>query len=154
MDSKEIEMGDTPELEQLKIQVSALEQSSIGGKAPGDIALASTGGLSLGLQYAELLHEFRLQVTLHELLTRQYEVARIEEVKTPSGIQVLGSAIVPTSKIKPQRSLIVLLSTFPAGFLGVLAAFIREYVEHMSGEDRQRWKAIKGSLGLRRSAGV
>jgi uncharacterized protein involved in exopolysaccharide biosynthesis len=67
---------------------------------------------------------------------------------------VLGSAIVPAKKSKPQRSLIVLLSTFVAGFLGVLAAFMREYGEHMSGEDRQRWQAIKGSLGLRSSAGV
>jgi uncharacterized protein involved in exopolysaccharide biosynthesis len=154
LDSKEIELGGSPELEQLKTQVNALEQSSIGGKVSGDIALASTGGPGLGLQYAELLQDFRMQVTLLELLTRQYEVARIEEVKTPLGIQVLGSAIVPAKKIKPQRSLIVLLSTFAAGFLGVLAAFIREYGERMCEEDRQRWQAIKSSLGLRRSAGV
>lgn len=133
---------------QLKNQINVLEHSSVGAKVPGDVHLVAFAGPGLGLQYARLLRDFRLQVTLFELLTRQYEVARIEELKKAPRIQVLRKAFPPPTKSKPKRSMIVLLSTLVALFFAVLAAFVREYGHHMCDEDRQRWEAIKNTLRL------
>ncbi|OEU61252.1 MAG: hypothetical protein BA870_05500 [Desulfuromonadales bacterium C00003094] len=136
--------------EQLKAQISALEQPPVGGKIPGDVTLVTSIGPGLGLQYAGLLRSFRMQVTLFELLSRQYEVARIEEVKNPQRIQVLQTAYPPATKSRPKRSLIVLLATFCSGFLAIFAAFFREYITSMSNEDRETWQQIKAYLRFSR----
>jgi uncharacterized protein involved in exopolysaccharide biosynthesis len=56
---------------------------------------------------------------LYELLAKQYEVARLDEAKESSIIQVLDPAVEPEKKFKPKRALIVLI-TFALGLLGTL----------------------------------
>jgi uncharacterized protein involved in exopolysaccharide biosynthesis len=129
--------------------VSALELSPVGEKVLGDVALVTASGPVLGVQYAGLLRDFRMQVALFELLTWQYEVARIKEVRAPVGIQVLEPAFPPAKKSKPKRGLMVMLFTLAAGIFAVLAAFFHEYGNRMCDRDRQRWDAIKDSLRLR-----
>ncbi|MFQ5598847.1 MAG: GNVR domain-containing protein, partial [Nitrospiria bacterium] len=62
----------------------------------------------------------------------QYEMARIQEAKDTPTVQVLDAAKVPEKRIKPKRTLIVLLSTFTAGFFGVFLVFFLEYIEKAS----------------------
>ena len=66
---------------------------------------------------------------LFELLTREYELARIEEAKDlglPT-IQILDRAVVPEMKSKPKRGRMVMLSGIVALFIAIFAAFAREY---------------------------
>jgi tyrosine-protein kinase Etk/Wzc len=144
---KEIEVAGREDFQEFEAQVAALEQSPLMKKVPADVALAASGrGEGLGIEYARLLAEFRMKTTLLELLTLQYEAAGIKEVRTrPSseGGELLG---ISTSSDAPRKGLIIFLSTFLGCFLGVIAAYIREYAGRMSHEDRQRWEAIKDSL--------
>ncbi len=135
---------------QLKEQLRRMESSPEGQKVSGDIFIATSQVPELGLQYARLMRDFKVQETLYELLTKQYEIAKINEAKNTSTLQVLDEAFVPDRKSKPKRSLMVLLATFAVGFLAVLAAFVKEFGARMEGEDRQRWEEIKSSLRLRR----
>ncbi len=64
---------------------------------------------------------------------------------------VLDEAVVPTEKSKPNRSLIVVLSTGIAFLIGIFLAFIWEYVEKMPEEDRARWREMKNLAWRRRS---
>lgn len=72
----------------------------------------------LGLTYADLYRQTKIQETVYELLTQQYEMAKVEEAKEIPSVKVLDPALVPTKKTFPPRTLIVLLGTL----LGVVFA--------------------------------
>jgi len=84
---------------------------------------------ALALQYARLLREAKIQETLYELLSQQYELARIQEARDTPTVQILDWASVPTKKIKPRRRLIVGGSTIIALFLSSFLALFLEYVQ-------------------------
>jgi uncharacterized protein involved in exopolysaccharide biosynthesis len=135
---------------QLKDQLAKLERKPEGQNIPDDIFLATSAVPELGMKYARLLREFKIQETLFELLTKQYEMAKIQEAKNTSTLQVLDDAVPADKKSKPRRSLIVLVATFVVGFFAVIWAFMREYGQRMPDEDRKMWKEIKSELSLRR----
>ena len=63
----------------------------------------------LGVTYADLFRQTKIQETVYELLTQQYEMAKVEEAKEIPTVKVLDAAIVPTKKTFPPRAVIVLL---------------------------------------------
>jgi len=122
-----------------------------GGGRSNDLMLSAGSMPSLGLEYVRLMREVKTQEAIFEQLTKQYEVAKLGEAKDSSSIQVLDEAVVPQQKSKPKRSLIVILSTVTAFFLGIFIVFIQEYTQKMSDDDRNRWNEIKESLSLSRA---
>jgi uncharacterized protein involved in exopolysaccharide biosynthesis len=137
-------------ISQIREQIRRLEQTPGGKQVSGDSYFVTSEIPELGLQLARLMRDYKVQETLFELLTTQYEMAKINEAKNTSTLQVLDEAVPPDRKSKPKRALIVLLATFAVGFVSVLAAFVREFGRNMSDEDRQRWEQIKVGLRLRR----
>ena len=63
----------------------------------------------LGVTYADLYRQTKIQETVYELLTEQYELAKVEEAKEIPTVKVLDAAIVPTKKTFPPRTVIVIL---------------------------------------------
>ena len=61
----------------------------------------------LGVTYADLFRQTKIQETVYELLTQQYEMAKVEEAKEIPTVKVLDAAIVPTKKTFPPRTVIV-----------------------------------------------
>jgi len=74
-----------------------------------------------------LSREARIQEMLFELLTREYELARIEEAKSMPTIQVLDRAIVPELRLPRGTVKKTLLAGVVSFMLAVFAAFVREY---------------------------
>lgn len=72
----------------------------------------------LGVTYADLYRQTKIQETVYELLTRQYELAKVQEAKEIPTVRVLDPAMVPTKKSSPSRTAIVVLGTM----LGVVFA--------------------------------
>jgi capsule polysaccharide export protein KpsE/RkpR len=75
----------------------------------------------LAVPYAKLYREVQVQETVYELLTRQYEVARIQEAKDVPVISVIDAPGIPEKKSFPPRTLIVLLAPFTSV---IAAAFL------------------------------
>jgi uncharacterized protein involved in exopolysaccharide biosynthesis len=65
----------------------------------------------LGVTYADLYRQTKIQETVYELLTQQYEQAKVQEAKEIPTVKVLDPAIVPTKKSFPPRTLIVGIGT-------------------------------------------
>jgi capsule polysaccharide export protein KpsE/RkpR len=65
----------------------------------------------LAVPYANLYREVRVQETVYELLTQQYEMARIQEAKDVPVVSVIDSPGVPEKKSFPPRLLLALLLT-------------------------------------------
>lgn len=117
-------------LTSLRAQLVKAERNGVQGR--GDI-MVPTGKLpETGLEYIRKMRDLKYQETLFELLSKQFEIAKIDEAKEAALIQVVDKALVPEQKSKPKRSLIVILATLMAFFIGVLLAFVREASERAS----------------------
>ena len=68
----------------------------------------------LGVSYADLYRRVRVQETLYELLTQQYEMARIEEAKDLPAITVIDAPGIAEKKSFPPRLWVTLGLTFLA----------------------------------------
>lgn len=108
------------ELSSLRNELDKLEN---GRQAPA--GGASQDGKD-GLENIKVLRDVKYYQMLYELLAKQYEVARLDEAKDPSIVQVLDRAVEPERKFKPKRALMVLVSLFLAFFAAVAWAYIRE----------------------------
>ncbi len=106
----------------LRAQLAKLEANSAGS----DIKVPTGKLPETGLEFLRKTREFKYQETLFELLSKQFEIAKIDEAKDASLIQVVDKALMPEKKSKPKRALIVILATMMAFFIGILLAFFKE----------------------------
>ena len=84
-----------------------------------------------------LSREAKMQEMLFELLTREYEIAKIEEAKSMPTLQILDRAITPEKKSKPKRGQMVKFSGIIALFISIFAAFVREYFSKVNMQQRR-----------------
>lgn len=128
----------------LKSQIIKFETSKTNRVVPGIDTVPA-----LGQQYFRLMRDFKTKEALFELLTKQYEMAALDEAKDVAGLQVIQYARVPDRKIKPKRKLLILLSTFAAAFICTIYVFIREKVLHMPDEQKERLHKILTKFTLK-----
>jgi uncharacterized protein involved in exopolysaccharide biosynthesis len=76
----------------------------------------------LAVPYADLYRRVKVQETVFELLTQQYEMARIQEAKDTPVVSVIDSPGIPEKKSFPPRLILTLLLTFLS--VAVTAALI------------------------------
>jgi uncharacterized protein involved in exopolysaccharide biosynthesis len=74
-----------------------------------------------------LSRDAKIKEMLFELLTREYEIAKIEEAKSMPTIQVLDEAIVPEARIPRGTIKNTVLAWVVSLTLAIFAAFAREY---------------------------
>jgi uncharacterized protein involved in exopolysaccharide biosynthesis len=77
----------------------------------------------LGVKYADYFRRAKVQETVFELLTEQYELAKVEEAKETPSIKVLDIAQVPEKKSYPPRLMIMVAGTLAVFTLCVLWIF-------------------------------
>jgi len=73
----------------------------------------------LDVRYLDLYRREKIQESLFEVLTKQYELARVEEARDVPAVKVLDQPEVPERKSSPSRTLIVALGTLLALICGV-----------------------------------
>ncbi|WP_373965024.1 Wzz/FepE/Etk N-terminal domain-containing protein [Massilia sp. LC238] len=113
------------ELRSLRAELSRLENGRAGTGSAGPSG-GTAGGTPVGLENIKVLRDVKYYQMLYELLAKQYEVARLDEAKDPSIIQVLDPAIEPEKKVKPKRAMLVLMCAFFAFFAALVGAFLLE----------------------------
>lgn len=121
---------ENPDLVRAKNELTALRSqltqalTGQGDSIPTDIALRKLPGA--GAEYIGKLREVKYREALLEMMTKQYELARVDEAKDSSLVQVLDPAVPPELRSFPRRSRIVIAGTFFALFVACLLAFIFE----------------------------
>lgn len=111
------------ELKGLRQQLQKIETGTNAGN--GDISVSTSKAPELSLEYIRKMRDVKYYETMFELLAKQFEIAKIEEAKDSSIIQVLDSAIIPDRKSKPNRAMLVLAAALISGFLTLLYIFLR-----------------------------
>jgi capsule polysaccharide export protein KpsE/RkpR len=84
----------------------------------------------LGVRWADLYRQTKIQEKVYELLTQQYELAKIQEAKEIPVVKILDAPIVPEKKSFPPRLLIMVMGALAtlvaAGFLIIGSQVWRE----------------------------
>jgi capsule polysaccharide export protein KpsE/RkpR len=82
-------------------------------KAGGGLPYPTIRSLPLlGAKYADYYRHAKIQETVYELLTEQYELAKVQEAKETPSVKVLDPARIPEKKAFPPRLAIMFLGTF------------------------------------------
>jgi uncharacterized protein involved in exopolysaccharide biosynthesis len=89
----------------------------------------------LGVTYADLYQQTKIQATVFELLTQQYELAKVQEAKEIPSVKVLDAAVVPTKKSFPPRFLLSAAGTIVALICGCLWLFANRRWNSMDSQD-------------------
>lgn len=120
------------ELAALNAQLSKLQDSQR-RLQPGDTQIPAGRLPQDALDYGRKLRDVKYHETLLNLLSRQYEAARIDEAKSAPLIQVVDRATPPDKRSGPPRALIIAGAGF-AGFVLACLWSLSGYVLRRVGE--------------------
>ena len=76
----------------------------------------------LGVPFADLYRKLKIEETVYETLTKEYELAKVEEAKETPTVKILDPPEVPQRKSYPPRLLLMILGTFLAAGLAMFWA--------------------------------
>jgi capsule polysaccharide export protein KpsE/RkpR len=163
-------------LKETQARIASLQRDlaqMTGSSAPLPVARFDAGGASptsddkgtlypplrqlprLAVPYADLYRRVKVQETVFELLTQQYEIARIEEAKDTPVIGIIDSPGIPEKKSFPPRLILTLLLTFLSVATTAALILMREGWSKLSPYDprktlatevipviRRRWRSL------------
>jgi tyrosine-protein kinase Etk/Wzc len=128
------------ELVALRSQLS-LSERSVAPQAAGDT------------DYIARFRDFKYYETLFELFAKQYELAKIDEAREGSLIQVVDVALVPERKSKPKKAQIAVLTTLACGTVLLLFVSIRQYFRNARLKPTSAEKVSRLHAALRQALG-
>lgn len=128
------------ELASLRAELGKLEN----GRGQG----AGTDASRQGLENIQLLRDVKYNQTLYELLSKQYEVARLDEAHDAPVVQVLDTAVVPERKVWPQPFPIAISAGVIALFMTLAIAAFKELRTRSLRDPatRQKWSELRAQM--------
>jgi uncharacterized protein involved in exopolysaccharide biosynthesis len=103
----------------------------------------------LAVPYTDLYRRVKVQETVFELLTQQYEMARVEEAKDIPVVSVIDPPGVPEKKNFPPRLLLTLLLTFLAFLVAAAVVLLRDRWSQVDPGDPRKQLAMEIFSALR-----
>jgi tyrosine-protein kinase Etk/Wzc len=147
---------ENPDVIRLKAEILALrsELVRVESNQPGNPG--SAVGIPVGkipevaVDYARARRELALQETLLDAMTRQFELAKLDEAKEGPLLQQIDKAVPPDWKSKPSRAGIVLVSTL----LALLGSTAWVVARHAMARERNStrgaaWRVMKKAWRFR-----
>lgn len=125
------------ELEGLRSQLSKLagsDETSAGLLVPKGMVPQA------GLEYIRKLRDVKYHETIFDILARQFEIAKLDEAKQGSVIQVVDSAIPPDKRSFPKRGFIMMGATIAGFFIAIFLAFMHAGIERLKGKSEVNQK--------------
>jgi uncharacterized protein involved in exopolysaccharide biosynthesis len=131
---RQVAADQNPDLERARQELSSLEgqlalMNVDNDRRAGDLVAPKGKVGAAGLEYARALREVKYREMVQDLLTRQYEAARVDEARQGSQVQIIDPAAVPDRPNSFNGIWIViaaLLLSLPAATLIALAAEVAE----------------------------
>jgi uncharacterized protein involved in exopolysaccharide biosynthesis len=125
------------EVDGLQRQLAILENKQGGGK--GDMQVSTSQIPAIGMTYLNEIRDVHYYETISELLAKQFEVAKLDEAREGSVLQVLDPAVPPDTKSFPNRTLIIALAAF-LGLLGSIAFVVGRELIAGNSKDLAPWR--------------
>ena len=110
-----------------------------------DINLSKGRVTQAGMDYLRRYRDLKYQETIYELLAKEFEIAKLDEAREGSIVQVVDNAVPPDRRSSPHRLLIVLGAALVAFILAIFWVWIRKRLEtaFALSENQLRLNAIK-----------
>ena len=123
---------ENPEVIRLKSEITDLEgqlgRMQSGGGKSRSMAIPTSKVPELQLEYVRKEREVKYHETLFEMLSRQYEAARLDESRDAPVLQVLDAASYPDTKSSPKRSYYMVGGFIGSLFCGCVWVLMRERI--------------------------
>jgi tyrosine-protein kinase Etk/Wzc len=131
------------ELSALRGQLNNLERRPQRG---GDTLMSTSAIPTAGMTYLRGLRDLKYHEFLFEMLSKQYEAARIDENKVAAALQTVDIAVPPDQKSGPHRGLIILFGAVA----GLTIASITVYLLHGASDPitRAKLQTLRASLAI------
>ena len=103
----------------------------------------------LGVRYADLYRNTKIEETVFELLTQQYELAKVQEAKEIPSVKVLDAAVVPTKKVFPHRLTLIVVSVLVCLSLACLYLLANQFWIGIEPSDPGKEFALEVAAAIR-----
>jgi tyrosine-protein kinase Etk/Wzc len=123
------------EISGLESQLQAMQSGTGSGVATG---IPTSKAPERALEYIRKEREVKFHEAVFALLAKQYELAKQEEAKTVSLIEVLDRATVPERKSWPPKTLFCLLGLVGGALAGVVWTLIEAFVQTVVANPRNQ----------------
>jgi len=135
------------ELAGLRSELARMGSGS--GSSSGDFLMPKGSVPQAGLDYVRKLRDMKYSETIFELLAKQFEIAKIDEARQGSVVQLVHKAVVPDKKSFPNRVLIVVCSTIAGLVLAMFWVLFSEALRfaRKDPKHREHLNALARSLG-------
>lgn len=135
-------------LKAMRAELAKLETKGGNGHNP---LMPTARMASVGAEYLRKLRELKFNETLYELLLKQYELAKLDESRDATVIQVVDKAEPPEKRYKPKRRSMVTVATVSALFLSIFIVFFMEFIDKSSTqpENQARIDTLKKYLNFK-----
>jgi uncharacterized protein involved in exopolysaccharide biosynthesis len=161
---QQIYSDDNVRVRTLKARIGELQSQMnrvVGGTGTTEGASADSGSSPpslralpmLGYQYSDLYRRAKIQETLFEFLTQQYEMAKVQEAKELPTARTMDVAIPPEKKSGPIRTLIVGLSVLGGLVLACFWVVWKNSWDQLPADDSRRMLAARVRYDLRAAFG-
>lgn len=113
-------------LAQMRTQLANLERDNPESTQGSSSIITTSQVPKAGLEYARRLRDLKFAETINQLLTQQYQMAKVQESQNAPILQILDVAIPPEQRSSPKRRQMVLMAMVASVFAMCLLAFILE----------------------------
>ena len=142
-----------PELQMAEQQLAGWQAqlNSLGGTQAGsgnDMLVGKGQVAGASIEYIRKLRDVKYYDTIFDLLAKQFEMAKLDEARQGSLIQVVDPAIPPDQKSSPRRFLILLIGTMVGFCIGVAWVLIAAGLQKVRSkpENRERLQTLNALL--------
>ena len=107
----------------------------------------------IGVAYADLFREVKVQEAIYEALLKQYEISKVEEVKETPRLKVIDYGKVPSRRSSPRLSVLAVLCISGFFGIGVLSILAKSRWDNAGSESPWKRLGIRAVHDLRYSMG-
>jgi uncharacterized protein involved in exopolysaccharide biosynthesis len=123
-----------------------LPQSQIAGDLPSLRKLPL-----VGVRWANLYRETKIQETVYELLTQECEYAKIQEAKEIPTINVLDAALLPEKTLFPPRTVITIAGSFLSLLFAAVFVISAAMWKQSESPEKQLAAEIRGQIAAEKA---
>ena len=138
------------QLSALRAQLAkALHSSNV---QPGDTEIPTSKVPEASVEYIRAYRDLRYYETIYEIISKQYEAARLDEARSASFAEVVDPAVPPERKSFPHQILMTIVGFFAGILLGCVLVIVQEaYQRFISNPANREQVDLLKSYMVRRS---
>ena len=103
----------------------------------------------LGVPFADLYRRLKVEEVVYETLTKQYELAKVQEAKELPTVRVLDAPEIPEKKSYPPRLQFMMLGTLLGAMLGMAWVLVKARWQAIAVDDPGKQLALEIFQGVR-----